>query len=93
MDGLGRFGHLEPFVARLLSHGPDGVSPWPTERLTAAEVGILAELPSMLSIAEIADARGVSVNTVKTHLRAIYRKLEVDNRRGAVSAARHRGLL
>jgi LuxR family transcriptional regulator, maltose regulon positive regulatory protein len=93
LDGLGRFGHLEPFVASLLSHAPNDGSPSEAERLTAAEVVILAELPSMLSVAEIADARGISVNTVKTHLRAIYRKLEVDNRRGAVTAARHRGLL
>jgi LuxR family transcriptional regulator, maltose regulon positive regulatory protein len=93
LDGLGRFGHLETFVASLLSREPNDGSPSEAERLTAAEVVILADLPSMLSVAEIAEARAVSVNTVKTHLRAIYRKLEVDNRRGAVTAARHRGLL
>jgi LuxR family transcriptional regulator, maltose regulon positive regulatory protein len=33
------------------------------------------------------------VNTVKSHLRAIYRKLDVDGRRSAVETARSRGLL
>jgi LuxR family transcriptional regulator, maltose regulon positive regulatory protein len=47
----------------------------------------------MLSVAEIAAERALSVNTVKTHLRSIYRKLEVDNRRTAVIEARRRGLL
>jgi LuxR family transcriptional regulator, maltose regulon positive regulatory protein len=91
--GLGRFGQLEAFVAELLAHAPSGEAPSDIERLTAAEAGILAELPSMLSVADIAASRGVSVNTVKTHVRAIYRKLGVDNRRGAVTAARRRGLL
>jgi LuxR family transcriptional regulator, maltose regulon positive regulatory protein len=35
----------------------------------------------------------VSVNTVKSHLRSIYRKLGVAGRREAVEAGRRRGLL
>jgi LuxR family maltose regulon positive regulatory protein len=35
----------------------------------------------------------VSVNTVKTHLRGIYRKLGVSHRRDAITVARQRGLL
>lgn len=41
----------------------------------------------------IARALFVSVNTVKTQLRAVYAKLGVNNRREAVLAARERGLL
>ena len=41
-------------------------------------------LPSMLSNTEIADELFISVNTVKVHLKTLYRKLEVANRRGAV---------
>jgi LuxR family transcriptional regulator, maltose regulon positive regulatory protein len=54
---------------------------------------ILRDLPSLLSLREIAEARSISVNTVKSHLRAIYRKLDVDGRRSAVETARSRGLL
>jgi LuxR family transcriptional regulator, maltose regulon positive regulatory protein len=61
--------------------------------LTPGELAVLRELPSLLSLREIADARAVSVNTVKTHLRSIYRKLAVEGRREAVEAGRHRGLL
>jgi LuxR family transcriptional regulator, maltose regulon positive regulatory protein len=47
----------------------------------------------LLSLPEIAAARAVSVNTVKTHLRSIYRKLGVEGRRAAVEIGRRRGLL
>jgi LuxR family maltose regulon positive regulatory protein len=51
------------------------------------------ELPSMRTAEEIADSMFVSVNTVKTHLRGIYRKLGVSRRRDAVVVARQRGLI
>jgi len=41
-------------------------------------------LPSMLSNAEIADELFISVNTVKVHLKTLYRKLDAPNRRTAV---------
>lgn len=92
--GIGRFGHAERFVGRVLSRTDAGDrSCSEGERLTPAEVAILGELPSLLSLAEIAGARALSINTVKTHLRAIYRKLDVDSRRAAVTVARQRGLL
>jgi LuxR family transcriptional regulator, maltose regulon positive regulatory protein len=91
----GRFGRQEPFVERVLSAGPSPSAPATHEpdRLTPGELAVLRELPSLLSLREIADARAVSVNTVKTHLRSIYRKLAVEGRREAVEAGRHRGLL
>jgi LuxR family transcriptional regulator, maltose regulon positive regulatory protein len=91
----GRFGRQEPFVARIVATAPlqAGPSAHEPERLTAGELTVLRELPSLLSLREIADARTVSVNTVKSHLRSIYRKLGVEGRREAVEAARHRGLL
>ena len=61
--------------------------------LTAAEVRVLGHLPSHLSLREIADALYVSPNTVKTHARGIYRKLEVSTRGSAVDRARGAGLL
>jgi LuxR family maltose regulon positive regulatory protein len=61
--------------------------------LTMRERTILRYLASTLSNAEIAAHLYVSVNTVKTHERAVYRKLEVTNRREAVSRARELDLL
>jgi LuxR family transcriptional regulator, maltose regulon positive regulatory protein len=95
LTGRGRFGHHEPFVQRLTAvpRSPAVVGHDITGRLTAGELAVLRELPSLLSLREIAGARSVSVNTVKTHLRAIYRKLGVNGRREAVEAARRRDLL
>jgi LuxR family maltose regulon positive regulatory protein len=42
----------------------------------------------MLSVAEVASEMYISVNTVKTHLKNIYRKLAVDRRGEAVRLAR-----
>jgi LuxR family transcriptional regulator, maltose regulon positive regulatory protein len=61
----------------------------PTER----EHTVLRYLASTLTNAEIAAELHVSVNTVKTHQRALYRKLGVTTRREAVSRARMLGLL
>ena len=47
----------------------------------------------MLKAGEIAEDLYVSVNTVKSHLRSIYRKLDVANRREAVERARELSLL
>jgi LuxR family maltose regulon positive regulatory protein len=58
------------------------------EPLTERERDILRFLPSRLTIREIADQRYVSVNTLKFHLKAIYRKLGVGSRAEAAELAR-----
>lgn len=63
------------------------------EELTDRELAVLRYLPSQLSQREIAGELYVSLNTVKTHCRAIYRKLDVEGRKAAVQAARDHGLL
>ncbi|CAN5488921.1 LuxR C-terminal-related transcriptional regulator [soil metagenome] len=63
------------------------------EQLTDRELAVLGHLPSGRSQREIADELYVSLNTVKTHCRAIYRKVGATDRRGAVQAARDHGLL
>jgi LuxR family transcriptional regulator, maltose regulon positive regulatory protein len=63
------------------------------EPLTEREQRILRYLPTMLSNAEIGAEVFVSLNTVKTHLRSIYRKLDANGRADAVERARGLGLL
>jgi LuxR family maltose regulon positive regulatory protein len=61
--------------------------------LTTAELRVLQFLPSHLSIREIAERLYVSPNTVKTHARAVYRKLDASSRAEAVVRANEAGLL
>ncbi|WP_154693943.1 response regulator transcription factor, partial [Streptomyces afghaniensis] len=57
------------------------------------EGDVLRLLAEMRSTEEIAADLHVSVNTVKTHLKSIYRKLAVSRRSDAVRRARERRLL
>ena len=68
-------------------------SPAYIESLTQQEAVVLRYLPTLMSNAEIADAMHLSVNTVKTHLKALYRKLGVERRRDAVVRARQLELM
>lgn len=61
--------------------------------LTAAELRLLALLPTYLSFREIGGRLFISPNTVKTQAISTYRKLGVSSRSGAVEAARELGLL
>jgi len=63
------------------------------ESLTPAERRVLVLLPTHLSEGRIAEELSVSPNTVKTHLRGVYRKLGAANRAEAVERARELGLL
>ncbi len=71
----------------------DGRGPGAGDRLSDRELAVLSYLPTMLTTAEIAAELFVSVNTVKTHLKSIYRKLDVPRRRDAVHRARELRLL
>jgi LuxR family maltose regulon positive regulatory protein len=61
--------------------------------LTPRELTILRFLATSMSAAEIAAELCLSVNTVKTHLAAIYRKLPASRRREAVLRARELELI
>ncbi|MFC4068728.1 helix-turn-helix transcriptional regulator [Actinoplanes subglobosus] len=61
--------------------------------LSEREVDVLQYLPTVLTAAEIAENLGISVNTVKAHMRSIYRKLGAARRREAVVTARQSGLI
>ena len=64
--------------------------PW---SLTAAELRLLAYLPTHLSFREIADRLYVSPHTIKSQAMAIYGKLGVSSRRGAIEQGVDAGLL
>ena len=81
-------------LAAIENGGPDRARPAvAAEALSDREQAILRFLPTMMSNQEIAGELFVSVNTVKTHLKAIYRKLDATGRRDAVQRARERGLI
>jgi LuxR family maltose regulon positive regulatory protein len=67
--------------------------PLVVERLSAREREVLAHASEMLSTAEIANEMYLSVNTVKTHLRSIYRKLSATHRSEAVRRAQQLELI
>lgn len=62
-------------------------------QLTSAECRVLVTLTTAATTAEMAQLLGVSVNTVKTQLRGLYRKLDVSSRTEAVAVAERHGLL
>jgi LuxR family transcriptional regulator, maltose regulon positive regulatory protein len=75
-----------------------GASPPPEleplrDPLSDAELRVLRYLPSNLKATEIAAELCVSSNTVRTHLRHVYAKLDAHSRSEAVSRARLMGLL
>jgi LuxR family maltose regulon positive regulatory protein len=57
-------------------------------RLSPSELRVLGYLPTNLSRPEIASELSVSVNTVNTHIRNIYAKLQAQDRSSAVRQAR-----
>jgi LuxR family maltose regulon positive regulatory protein len=87
---------LEPVQA-----GPDNRAGRPAERttpliveqLSGREREVLGLLAGMLSTAEVADELYISVNTVKTHVKSIYRKLAATHRSEAVRRARQLELI
>jgi LuxR family maltose regulon positive regulatory protein len=63
------------------------------EPLTPSELRVLRYLPTNLQVPEIAAELFLSVNTVRTHIRHVYLKLNANGRTGAVERARELGLL
>lgn len=61
--------------------------------LSDRENEVLRQVAQMLSTREIAAELYLSTNTVKTHLKSIYRKLCVTRRSEAVRRARELGIL
>jgi LuxR family maltose regulon positive regulatory protein len=86
---------LDGAVAAAPSARPTGETP-PialVEPLTDREHEVLRNMAALLSTDEIARTMFVSVNTVKTHIRGILRKLSANRRNDAIRRARELGLL
>lgn len=94
-------GYPDPYLERVLSAVGRANGPAPTddapvvlvEGLTDREREALRRLPTHLTQQQIAAELYVSVNTLKTHLKGLYRKLGATSRAEAVAAARLRGLV
>jgi LuxR family transcriptional regulator, maltose regulon positive regulatory protein len=69
------------------------MAPSLNDELSEAELRVARYLPSNLKATEIAAELFVSTNTVRTHMRHIYAKLDAHSRSEAVTRARELGLL
>ena len=67
--------------------------PLPIQPLTEREREVLVHLSGMLNTAEVAEQMYISVNTVKSHVRNIYRKLAAAHRSEAIRRARQLQLI
>lgn len=67
--------------------------PKPGAELTVREIEIVRHLADGHTRAEMAQILDISVNTLKTHLRSIYKKLGVASAKDAISSVQQRGLL
>ena len=97
---IGRFTDPGMLTARLEQAGrppqPGGgrrPATGPAGELTERELVVLRLLATRLSQREIAQELYVSVNTVRTHIQGVYRKLGAASREEAVATARDHGLL
>jgi DNA-binding NarL/FixJ family response regulator len=89
---------LTPSVARsILAHvrtaSPPRGTPAPEWNLSEREMDVLRKLVEGLSYKQIADALCVSIDTVRTHLRHVYRKMQVHSAGEAISRALKSGVV
>jgi LuxR family maltose regulon positive regulatory protein len=84
-----------PHGSSLAAKGQSSLPPAlpPAGELSPGELRVLRYLPTNLSRPEIAGELSVSPNTVNTHVRSIYAKLQVRDRTAAVQRARQLRLI
>ncbi len=85
-----QLGRLERLERRIATRQPNVISL--ANSLTEREIAVLDLLRSTLSLREIGQELHLSPNTIKTHTRAIYRKLGVFTRKAAVDQGREIGI-
>ena len=79
---------LHAFPREFASHATSAPAPIGMESISPQELRVLRLLAAGLSNADIARELIVSTNTVKTHVKSIYRKLNVNSRNEARQVAR-----
>ncbi|HLM63557.1 MAG TPA: LuxR C-terminal-related transcriptional regulator [Acidimicrobiales bacterium] len=99
LESLPAHGRIAEYIADLLDASNRVVpSPAPANQdglvdpLSDREVTVLRYLASRLTCTEISQELYLSVNTVRSHVKAVYRKLGVNSRRDAVGRGRGLGL-
>ncbi|CAN5506162.1 hypothetical protein BH10ACT1_BH10ACT1_11720 [soil metagenome] len=85
--------NLNRVLQRADRRGLRAALPGTPERPTAREMDLLRLLPTHLSNQELSTELAVSLNTVKSHLKSLYRKLGADCRSDAVARARSADLI
>ncbi|MCP5265796.1 MAG: response regulator transcription factor [Burkholderiaceae bacterium] len=87
-------------VLRRFSAPPESTEPAPLPndadaavKLTPKELDVLRQVAKGYAYGEIAEAFGVSIHTITTHIKSIYRKLSVRSRGEAVFEAVQLGLI
>ena len=65
----------------------------PEKKLSPREIEVVQLLALGFSYAQIAELLDITINTLKTHIRRAYHKLNVHNRTQAVLAARRYGFI
>jgi LuxR family transcriptional regulator, maltose regulon positive regulatory protein len=81
-------GRLAAAACQDAALAPLRASPRPVEPLTSRELLVLRVLTLSMSNRDVAAELYISLNTLKSHVRAIYRKLDVTNRSDAIRRAR-----
>jgi LuxR family maltose regulon positive regulatory protein len=88
---------MEPYLAEIMASFPAEKQSKPAQvlksQLSERELQTLRLLATELSPQEIASELLIAVNTTRTHIRNIYRKLDVQSRYQAVETAKELGLL
>jgi LuxR family maltose regulon positive regulatory protein len=85
--------HAQLLGPALIAHAPRKMAPVIVQQLSDRERDVLRHVGEMLDTADIAAELYISVNTVKTHLKSIFRKLGAGDRREAVRRARQLNML
>lgn len=83
------------YLRHVVRSAPASVGTWGVRdavELSDRELEVVRHLPSPMSSTEIAAQLFISLNTLKTHLRAVYRKLGAKGRREAIERAEELGL-
>ncbi len=80
-------------VRHMISHSSKPARLGAERLLTEREEQVLQLLSRGYSYAELAKDMGVTINTIQTHIRGLYAKLEVHSKSQAIFQARQRGIL